>query len=107
MNENFDDKQQRLAGAAPEHDGDGSNAAYSCPDEQAGPTIEMPRLGGYSDMRRLTGRSYGTIARWVCRKKLRPGIYVGQGLFNIYRIRELFDKNETFFLKRGRHDFKF
>jgi hypothetical protein len=63
-------------------------------------TIELPRLGSYADMRRLTGRSYGTIARWVCRRKLRPGIYVGNGLFNIYRVKELFDKNETFFLKR-------
>jgi hypothetical protein len=62
--------------------------------------IEMPRLGGYSDMRKLTGRSRATIYKWVWRKKLRPGVYVGNGLFNIYRVNELLTKNETFFLKR-------
>jgi hypothetical protein len=65
------------------------------------PTLEMPRLGGYADMRRLTGKAYPTIAKWVCRKKLRPGVYVGQGLFNLSRVNELLSKNETFFLKRG------
>ena len=63
-------------------------------------TVEMPRLGTYKDMQKFTGRSYITIAKWVCRKKLRPGIYVGQGLFNMAKIRDLFNKGETFFLKR-------
>ena len=65
------------------------------------PTIEMPRLGTYADMKRLTGRSRATIYKWVWRKKLRPGVYVGNGLFNIYRVNELLTKNESFFLKRG------
>jgi hypothetical protein len=64
-------------------------------------TIEMPRLGSYADMKRLTGRSRTTIYKWVWRKKLRPGIYVGNGLFNICRVNELLTKNESFFLKRG------
>jgi hypothetical protein len=64
-------------------------------------TIEMPRLGSYADMRKLTGRSRATIYKWVWRKKLRPGVYVGNGLFNIYRVQQLLDKNETFFLKHG------
>ncbi len=62
--------------------------------------VEMPRLGSYADMKKFTGRSYPTIAKWVCRKKLRPGVYIGQGMFNMSRIKELFDRNETFFLKR-------
>jgi hypothetical protein len=64
-------------------------------------TIEMPRLGSYADMKRLTGRSRTTIYKWVWRKKLRPGLYIGNGLFNIYRVNELLTKNESFFLKRG------
>lgn len=64
-------------------------------------TIELPRLGGYEDMKRLTGRSRATLYKWVWRKRLRPGVYVGNGLFNLYRVKELFDRNETFFLKRG------
>ena len=75
--------------------------------KQMSDPIAMPRIGTYADMRRFTGRSYQTIARWVCRKKLRPGIYVGQGMFNMSRIRELFDKNETFFLKRVQKNGKF
>jgi hypothetical protein len=61
--------------------------------------IELPRLGKYKDMQKLTGRSYQTIARWVCRRKLRPGVYVGKGMFNLSRVRELFDREESFFLE--------
>jgi hypothetical protein len=67
--------------------------------ESAGATIAMPRIGSYADLQKLTGRSYQTIARWVCRKKLRPGVYIGHGMFNMSRINELFSKNETIFLK--------
>jgi hypothetical protein len=69
--------------------------------ETAPPTVERPRLGGYADMQKLTGRSYQTIAGWVCKRKLRPGVYIGNGLFNINWVNEIIAKHETFFLKRG------
>ncbi len=35
-------------------------------EQTATATIELPRLGTYSDMQKLTGRSYQTIARCAC-----------------------------------------
>jgi predicted DNA-binding transcriptional regulator AlpA len=49
-------------------------------------TIEMPRLGTYADMRRLTGKARPTVYKWVCKKRLKPGVYIGQGLFNLSRV---------------------
>lgn len=58
--------------------------------------IVMPRIGSYADMQKFTGRSYTTVARWVCRKKLKPGVYIGNGMFNMSRIVDYLEKQGTF-----------
>jgi hypothetical protein len=65
------------------------------PAEEGG-GIVLPRIGSYADLQRLTGRSYATVTRWTCRRQLRPGIYVGNGMFNLSRIRDCLEKGESF-----------
>ncbi len=70
-----------------------SNPA-GAPDQAA--MVTLPKMGSYSDMMQLTGKSYQTVTRWVCRKKLKPGVYAGCGMFNLARLNEYLQKDGRF-----------
>jgi hypothetical protein len=75
----------------------GANGALQRKPGAADPAgIILPQIGGYSDMQRLTGRSYASVTRWVCRRQLRPGVYIGNGLFNMSRIRDYLNEDKSF-----------
>jgi len=56
----------------------------------------MPEIGTYKDFILMSRKSYSTVSRWVCRRKLKTGVYIGHGMFNLSRVREYLDKDGTF-----------
>lgn len=77
--------------------GDASNEAFSCQDEPVGATgIELPEIGTYAQMAAWTHKSHDTVYRWTCRKKLKPGCYLGHGMFNFRRIKDYLEKTGSF-----------
>lgn len=51
-------------------------------------TVEMPTIGTYEDVAQYLKLQKSTVYRMTCRKEFRPGIYIGQGRFNMSRLAE-------------------
>jgi len=64
--------------------------------------IDLPEIVNYSDMTRLTKKSYSTLSRWACRGDFRPGVYMGRGMFNLRQFKFWTEKTGTFLkIKNG------
>lgn len=62
---------------------------------------DMPQLATYNEVASYLGKPVKTIYNMVTRKAFKPGIYIGDGRFNMTRLKDAIEKGGGY-LRRPR-----
>ena len=58
--------------------------------------LSMPVIATYGEISDYLKLSRKTVYKMVCEKRFRPGIYIGQGRFNMSRLRDDIEKRGSY-----------